>query len=81
MTEHKDIETKVVSLVAKQFELDVARVMQVQHFDELGADYLAMVELVMRLEDLFNIEINDEDAQQITSVSTTVAYVASRKAA
>lgn len=81
MTEHKDIETKVVTLVAKQFELDPTRVTQAQDFNELGADYLAMVELVMRLEDLFNIEINDEDAQQITSVPSAVAYIAARKTA
>ncbi len=81
MTEHKDIETKVVALVAKQFELEPARVLSVNDFTELGADYLAMIELVMRLEDLFDLEINDEDAQQITSVRTTVSYIATKKAA
>ncbi len=79
MIEHKDIETKIVTLVAKQFELDPTHVMQARDFNELGADYLAMVELIMRLEDLFNIEINDDDAQQITSIAATVSYVANRK--
>lgn len=81
MTEHKDIEAKIVALVAKQLELEPARVTSVNDFTELGADYLAMIELVMRLEDLFNIEINDEDAQLITSVNTAVKYIAVRKAA
>ena len=80
MNEHKDLETKVVTLVARQFEIEPARVLEVDSFTDLGADYLAMVELVMRLEDMFNIEINDEDAQQITSVHSAVAYIAAKRA-
>lgn len=43
--------------------------------EELGADSLDIVELVMALEEEFNIEISDEDAEQITTVKEAVEYI------
>ena len=43
--------------------------------DDLGADSLDTVELVMALEEKFDLEIPDEDAEKITTVSQTVTYI------
>ncbi|CAJ1002174.1 MULTISPECIES: acyl carrier protein [Bacillales] len=47
--------------------------------DDLGADSLDVVELVMELEDEFDMEISDEDAEKITTVGEVVAYIESHK--
>lgn len=44
-------------------------------FDELGADSLDMVELVMAFEEDFGLEISDEDAYKLTTVASAIAYV------
>jgi len=43
--------------------------------DDLGADSLDVVELIMELEDEFNVEIADEDAEKITTVGEVIAYI------
>jgi acyl carrier protein len=45
--------------------------------DDLGADSLDVVELIMELEDEFDLEISDDDAEKITSVGEVVAYIES----
>jgi acyl carrier protein len=45
--------------------------------DDLGADSLDVVELIMELEDEFDLEISDDDAEKITSVGQVVAYIES----
>ena len=47
--------------------------------EDLGADSLDVVELVMELEDEFDLEISDEDAEKITSVGEVVKYIESHK--
>jgi acyl carrier protein len=47
--------------------------------DDLGADSLDTVELVMALEEEFEIEIPDEDAEKITTVSQAITYIADRR--
>ncbi|MCX7568455.1 acyl carrier protein [Tumebacillus sp. DT12] len=47
--------------------------------DDLGADSLDVVELVMELEDEFDMEISDEDAEKINTVGDVVTYIASQK--
>lgn len=46
--------------------------------DDLGADSLDVVELVMELEDEFDMEISDEDAEQISTVGSAVKYIESK---
>ncbi len=79
MNDHKEIQTKIVNLVAKQLEIEPMQCQEEKSFADLGADHLAQIELIMRLEDLFNLEIHDEDAQYITNVRTAVSYIAKRK--
>jgi acyl carrier protein len=47
--------------------------------EDLGADSLDVVELVMELEDEFDLEISDEDAEKITTVGEVVKYIESHK--
>lgn len=53
--------------------------MEASFKDDLGADSLDVVELVMELEDEFGIEISDEDAEKITTVGEVVNYIQSNQ--
>jgi acyl carrier protein len=67
-------------LVAKKLSVDISQVTPEAKFtDDLGADSLDLVELVMELEEHFEIEISDEDSQNFQTVSDVAAYVQSKK--
>ena len=67
---------KVKSIVAEQLGVKVEEVTPTASFiDDLGADSLDTVELVMALEEEFNIEIPDEDAEKITTVGDAIKYI------
>ena len=62
--------------LAKQFEIDPETItMDTSIVDDLGADSLDVVELIMSLEDLFGISITDEDAAQLDTVRKIVDYL------
>ncbi len=62
--------------LAQQFEADPDSItMDTSLIDDLGADSLDVVELIMSLEDAFGISINDEDAAQLTTVRKIVDYL------
>ncbi len=67
---------KVRSALASQFELDPETIsMDTNLIDDLGADSLDVVELIMSLEDEFGIAISDEDAAQLYTVRRIVEYL------
>ena len=71
-----DVEAKVKGIVAEQLGVDEAEVKNESSFiDDLGADSLDTVELVMALEEAFETEIPDEEAEQITTVQAAIDYV------
>ena len=71
-----DILAQVKSIVADQLGIDEEEVQLESAFiDDLGADSLDIVELVMALEDEFKLEIPDEDAEKIVTVENAVAYI------
>jgi len=66
----------VRNALAEQFEVDVESITpETSLIDDLGADSLDVVELIMSLEDLFGIAISDEDAAQLYTVSRIVDYL------
>lgn len=70
--------TKVVQLVAHKLNVDRERVERATSFQDLGADSLDMVEIVMKLEEEFDVEINDDDAEKMTSINQVVDYIIQR---
>jgi acyl carrier protein len=70
------IEERVQKIVAEQLGVEEEQVtMEASFMDDLGADSLDTVELVMALEEEFEIEISDEDAEKIQKVKDAVEYV------
>jgi len=70
------IEEKVKEIIAKQLGVNAAEVKPESSFvEDLGADSLDTVELVMAFEEAFNIEIPDEDAEKITKVKDAIEYI------
>ena len=71
-----DIEAKVKKIVAEQLGVNEADIKNESSFvDDLGADSLDTVELVMALEDAFETEIPDDQAEKITTVQLAIDYV------
>jgi acyl carrier protein len=67
---------KVKDIIAKQLGVDAEKVTPEASFiEDLGADSLDTVELVMAFEEAFNIEIPDEDAEKILKVQDAVKYI------
>ena len=75
-----DIEQRVKKIVAEQLGVDEAGVKLESSFvNDLGADSLDTVELVMALEEEFECEIPDEEAEKITTVKQAVDYINAHK--
>lgn len=72
----ESIEQRVKKIVAEQLGVNEAEIKNESSFlDDLGADSLDMVELVMALEDEFETEIPDEEAEKITTVQQAMDYI------
>lgn len=70
------VEEQVKEIIAKQLGVDSEKVTPEASFvDDLGADSLDTVELVMAFEEAFNIEIPDEDAEKIVKVQDAINYI------
>ncbi len=70
------VEEKVKSIIAEQLGVKLEEVTEDASFiDDLGADSLDTVELIMALEEEFNIEIPDEDAEKMTTVGDAIRYI------
>ena len=71
-----EVGQKVKAIIAEQLGVKIEEVTDTASFvDDLGADLLDTVELVMALEEEFGIEIPDEDAEKMTNVGEAVRYV------
>ncbi len=74
------VEETVKQIIVEQLGVDEGEVTPTASFvDDLGADSLDTVELVMALEEAFNIEIPDEDAENIRTVKDAVEYIEKKK--
>jgi len=70
------VEEKVKHIIVEQLGVDEDEVKPEASFvDDLGADSLDVVELVMALEEEFGLEISDEDAEKLTTVKQAIEYI------
>ena len=77
-----EVQDKIKQIIVDELGVDEAEVTENARFiEDLGADSLDLVELVMRFEEEFDIEIPDEDAEKIQGVRDAYAYVELHKAA
>lgn len=77
-----DVEERVKKIIVEQLGVEDSKVVLGAHFiEDLGADSLDTVELVMALEDEFGVEIADEDAEKITTVKSAVDYISNHQVA
>ncbi|MCM3713160.1 acyl carrier protein [Halalkalibacter oceani] len=75
-----DTLSRVKKIVVDRLGVEEAEVTEEASFkDDLGADSLDVVELVMELEDEFDLEISDEEAEKISTVADVVNYINSRQ--
>ena len=70
-----NIEEKVKQIIVEQLGVEEDKVKNGSSFTDLGADSLDTVELVMALEEKFDIEINDEDSEKITTVQAVIDHI------
>lgn len=76
MADVKNIEQKVKEIIVKQLEVKEEEITENASFiNDLGADSLDTVELVMAFEEAFGIEIPDTDAEKITNVKDAISYI------
>lgn len=75
----EDTFSKVTTLVAEKLNIDKSRITQTSTLTDLGADSLDLVEIIMKMEEQFGIEINDEDAEKMNNMADVVAYINERR--
>ncbi len=71
-----DTFAEVKTVISEELEVEESQItMESQIVDDLGADSLDVVELIMRLEEKFDVEIPDEDAEKIQTVGDAVKFI------
>jgi acyl carrier protein len=71
-----DIETRLKEIVAKNLDVDKSRITpDSSYVDDLGADSLDTVELIMAIEEEFGVEIPDEEAEKVRTIADTLKYI------
>jgi len=71
-----DITSRVINVVAEQLSVEAAEIRPESSFqDDLGADSLDLVELIMAMEEEFDIKIDDEAAQKLKTVQLAVDFI------
>ena len=72
----EDLESRIIEIIAEQLGMDSTEVeSESTYVDDLGADSLDIVELIMALEEEFEVEVPDEEAEKLLTVHQTVEYI------
>lgn len=81
MASSEEINERIKSIIAEQLGVNMEEVIPEASFiEDLGADSLDIVELIMALEEEYDMEIPDEDAEKIQSVEDVISYIQSKQA-
>ena len=76
-----DIEAKVKEIIVEQLSVNAEDVVpEAKFIEDLGADSLDQVELVMALEEEFDLDIPDEEAEKLTTVGAAIEFIKSKQA-
>jgi acyl carrier protein len=76
MAEGRNIEAEVKKIIKEQLDVDEADIKPESSFiDDLGADSLGLVELVLAFEEAFEMDIPDEDTEKIKTVTDAIEYI------
>lgn len=73
--DYKNIAQTIREIIAQKLSIDSSRVTEQSTLQDLGADSLDMVEIIMKIEEEYTIEINDEEAEKLHNVGDVIAYV------
>ena len=74
-----DTQNKVVDIIVEKIGIDKEIVKPAATFQDLGADSLDVVEIIMKLEEQFGLEIKDEDAEKMQTVDDVVVYIQEKR--
>ena len=81
MAQHSDAGDKIIGALADYLKRDPATIQPNDHLrDDLGLDSMAVIELLYRIEETFNLQIPDQDLPGLTTVQQVISYVQSRLA-
>ena len=70
------VEEKVKNIIAEKLSVDLSEIVPEANFiDDLGADSLDLVELIMSMEEEFDVDISDEDAEKLVTVKDAFDYI------
>ncbi len=73
---NNEVQQKLIAIIVDRLDVDKERVVSTASFiNDLGADSLDLVELIMELEEAFDIVIPESDAQKITTVQNVLDYI------
>ncbi|WP_339048211.1 acyl carrier protein [Candidatus Mesenet endosymbiont of Phosphuga atrata] len=72
---NESIENRVKEIISNQFKKDISQLSTSSTFNDLGADSLDTVEVIMAVEDAFSISISDDDAQKMQNLGDIVKYI------
>ena len=70
-----DTSNKVIEIIAQKLKVDKNTITLISTLQDLGADSLDLAEIIIKLEEVFGIEINDEDAEKLHNINDVVEYV------
>ncbi|HEV2916276.1 MAG TPA: acyl carrier protein [Candidatus Babeliales bacterium] len=79
MIDKQETAQKISAIVAEKLSIDKSTITPESTLQDLGADSLDMVEIIMQIEEEFGIQINDEEAEKLNTMAEVVDYVHERR--
>ena len=75
MSQNNNTEARIITMIAEQLHIAPQDISPESTLESLGADSLDRVEMVMKLEEEFGVEVRDEDAEKLVSVADLINYI------